>query len=898
MMDTGNIEKNPHAVQRPARLNPFAFPSDTDLRFILLIVCVLGASLWIYNLGLWRTKGDFLASTNIVLNCEKSSGIRNALQEYATKNPKAEADFVIASAKYAKCVAPLDLQDTSRMLAGVTLLLIVAVSIYLVFPAWKRWRKRLVPLPTGDMPEVMAELSALCNEAGLKRQPQFLWNPLNPVSEGLTFGLMGRYVVALSGGLVKQAYKDLPSFRAVIRHELAHLSNGDIDKTYFSVAIWWSFVITALVPFIAYVIPHSTNDLVFANLTFSLDASLRVLALTAFVLLMRNAVLRARELYADGRASIWDGPNGALDHVLELLPQSRFDHRWKMMQITQTHPEPWTRRALLRDSRLLLQIGFWDALGAGIAAAIAFTGLDHLFTSLAGSLQISNTPTVIAGLVFGGLAAGVVGSGLWRATCASLLQGKVPRGVGRIALGLMSGIIIGRVLSLSSIGDNLLNFGTLGNSLVAWLAWSLILLLSMWLILRWIVIAATMWLQVTTTTSMLLWSSRVGLVIAGGFWAVCFGALIFSGSLLSTSTEFSSISLLVEFLLAFIILLLQPFFLIGLLSLWTFPFATRFWRKRAIADAQPSWAWLEGTSGQTIRLDRKPVQLRLALFISITGAILFCGVMLALRLWLRLSVPLAIREMAPFKLALTYWIFSRAAVAQGGIAIVTAAWARRSAALLALLAAFIAGCVITIGILGINVLLFGGQIDLGITWIMLSGIVIPGGLLAVLLAPLTALLAKWTGPALRTALVGALTYCGLILCMTMSWRFITLKPVPSDLFSFGAITLLVVFQILMGAIVTGRSRKRGWLYGLFAACITGLVGCSITEPLATTVALTSFAQVGSIILASAYIAVIGTLIALPVVLAVYFAARWIRRSSLRKNAGTTAIPTTSASSTL
>jgi hypothetical protein len=24
----------------------------------------------------------------------------------------------------------------------------IAVSIYLAFPAWKRWRKRLVPLPT------------------------------------------------------------------------------------------------------------------------------------------------------------------------------------------------------------------------------------------------------------------------------------------------------------------------------------------------------------------------------------------------------------------------------------------------------------------------------------------------------------------------------------------------------------------------------------------------------------------------------------------------------------------------------------------------------------------------------------------------------------------------------
>lgn len=37
------------AAPRPARLNPFAFPSDTDFRFALLIVSVLGTSLFVYN---------------------------------------------------------------------------------------------------------------------------------------------------------------------------------------------------------------------------------------------------------------------------------------------------------------------------------------------------------------------------------------------------------------------------------------------------------------------------------------------------------------------------------------------------------------------------------------------------------------------------------------------------------------------------------------------------------------------------------------------------------------------------------------------------------------------------------------------------------------------------------
>ena len=897
MMDnTSGIQAASQEAPRPARLNLFAFPSDTDLRFILLIVCVLGASLWIYNLALWRTKGDFIAFANVTLNCEKSSGMRNAMHEVVEKNPKGQADFQAAEGIFARCVAPIDLQDTSRMLGGVALLLIVAGGIYLAFPTWKRWRKRLVPLPPEDLPEVMVELTALCREAGLKRQPQFLWNPLNPVSEGLAFGRMGRYAVALTGGLVKQAYDNPPAFRAVIRHELAHLRNGDIDKTYFSVAIWWAFVITALVPFVAYVIPHSISGL-FTDLTFSLDASLRVLALTALVLLLRNAVLRARELYADGRASTWDGPAGALDHVLERLPQIRHGRRWKVMQITQTHPEPWTRRAMLHDNWPLLQIGFWDALGAGIAAAIAFTGLDQLSSSLAGSLQISNLPGVLAGLVFGGLAAGVVGSGLWRATCASLMQGKTPRGVGLIALGMMSGIIIGQILSLQSIGDNLLSFNTLGSSLVGWTAWGLILLLSLWLILRWLVTAATMWLQVTTTTSMLLWSSRIGLVIAGGFWAVCFGTLIFIGSLLSTSNEFSNISLLFDFLLVIVTLLLQPFFVIGLLGLWAFPFAARFWRKRAIA-AQPGWAWLDPALGNTIPSDREPVQFRLALFIGIAGALLFCGILVALRLWVRLIVPEAVWVLygREIKLSVVNWAFSRAAVIQGGIAIVTAAWVRRSGVLLGLLAAFTGGCMMTIGFLGLNLLL-GGSINLDFTWIIFSGIVIPGGLLAVLFAPLSALLAKWIGPALRAALVGVFIYCVLILCMTIGWRFITRQPATNDQLASIGTTLLVLFQVLVGAIVAGRSLRRGWLYGLFAAFITGWLGY-ISKLLAANNTISAFAQSSAIILEGTLIAIMGMLFALPVVLVVFFVARWVRHSRLRKNAGDSAIATTPTSSTL
>src|SRR5262249_56113988 len=71
----------------------------------------------------------------------------------------------------------------------------------------------------------------------------------NMACTGLAFGLPGRRFVAISGGLATKLWTDPGVFRAVVLHELAHLRNGDVDKTYATVAVWWSFVATALLPF-------------------------------------------------------------------------------------------------------------------------------------------------------------------------------------------------------------------------------------------------------------------------------------------------------------------------------------------------------------------------------------------------------------------------------------------------------------------------------------------------------------------------------------------------------------------------------------------------------------------------------------------------------------------------
>ncbi|MGH7999435.1 MAG: hypothetical protein ACREPR_08420, partial [Brasilonema sp.] len=110
------------------RLNPFEFPSDTDFRFILLIVAVAGASLFIY--------GDFYNSVIWDRNRDFSPGI---------------------------CAL--------WMLGGSILTLAVAVAIYWWLPDWKIKKEGMRPLKDNTIVGMAADLAELRQKAGLSSCP-------------------------------------------------------------------------------------------------------------------------------------------------------------------------------------------------------------------------------------------------------------------------------------------------------------------------------------------------------------------------------------------------------------------------------------------------------------------------------------------------------------------------------------------------------------------------------------------------------------------------------------------------------------------------------------------------------------------------------------------------------
>lgn len=713
------------------RLDPFLYPSDTTFRFVLLVVAVLGASLFIYNSLYFNVIADEGRDVATYKRCLAESrlgqGIPEALAAGDLDRPARQSDA------FQDCIAPVERQKAGWIFGGVGLVLLSALAAYLAYPYAKLRRGRLRPLSEREAPEVVADLRALSREAGLRTPPRFVWNPLRRSAGGLAFGHVGRRYIALDGGLVMLHGLDQPAFRAVVLHELAHLRGRDVDLAYATLSIWWGYLAAGVVPYVLTWIDEPLDSL--------WKLAWRLLALVAVVYLIRNAVLRAREVYADARAHAWDGFGEGLRRVvarLKPLPGPR----WRSQ--VSVHPEPALRARALEDQRPLFSLGFWEALATGVTATLAYGNVVTLLSFF------SNEGLAIrwlAGLVFAPLAIGVVGLGLWRASYAALARGERPPGGTLPGLGLGLGFLLGQQLSFFAVVES--DAGGEAGVYHFDLLWALALVVGLTLLVRWVVSAATLWISATGPgRGRLLYLPALvvaaATLVVGLGWAFLLRDLdpLFPLSRELVSFEHELVSRVVWAgpelgwtLVRHPILLyaVQDVLTLPVLaSLWAFPLAALLLRRR---------------------IGRRGLLLPLAVGLA-AGAIYWLA-LLAIRLWLRSSVPDATRELGEYRLSFIVWTLVLALGLQAVAALVTAALSDEHPGVRALFAAFLTGCLATAAILLLN-LAFGGTIDSTFFWAVLRQVVNEGALLALPAAGVGALV----GYAVRRARSGRLQPAG------------------------------------------------------------------------------------------------------------------------------------------
>src|SRR5262249_37888193 len=161
-------------VRRP-RLNPFAFPSDTTLRFVLLVIFVVCGSARLYGDFREDARMDQVAGECISKAWSQINGI-------TTPNTSEDAENIATLSRELAS----QLANCSKMLrprvwwniGGIFLTITLAVTIYWLHPTWKLKTGRLNRLSSSELPGIDRELRDICQAADFPDPPIFVWNPI------------------------------------------------------------------------------------------------------------------------------------------------------------------------------------------------------------------------------------------------------------------------------------------------------------------------------------------------------------------------------------------------------------------------------------------------------------------------------------------------------------------------------------------------------------------------------------------------------------------------------------------------------------------------------------------------------------------------------------------------
>ncbi|MFF8429531.1 M48 family metallopeptidase [Streptomyces sp. NPDC016566] len=455
-------------------------PGGTTSRFVLLIAAVTAGGLYVFLQAYFLVPQNAEFFFGTFSRCFGDPRI--ALPEQ-TDHGYQESRRLLAV-----CQQPAFVDQAQWVGIGFLLLCGMASACYLSHPWWvtrdrcERFpalpslrSRELRRFPSEDEPgerEIAEYLDQLCRTVGVQPTPVWLLDVWAGSPNGLAFGVPRRRRVIIDTGLVKLFHTDRDVFRAVILHELAHLRSRDVDKTYLAFGIGWAFLIVAVLPFGALslhsamsggspVVPQGAVRYL-ADMPHALGLAA---ALTLLVHLVRNSVLRAREVHADATAAAQIGHEGAaaIRRALRDQPASgRSSARRAVARLTGRlgyWPTPGMRDRVLREPALLTRPTVWEMLGAGVVAGVFTASADDLvgtlFRLLWGKLNtIAGDLTV--GCAIGAGLTGVLAAAVWRTVAASDQAPRSPWATWpALPAGVVGGFLAGASLPLITDGSEL-----------------------------------------------------------------------------------------------------------------------------------------------------------------------------------------------------------------------------------------------------------------------------------------------------------------------------------------------------------------------------------------------------------------------------------------------------------
>ncbi|MCA1994635.1 MAG: M48 family metalloprotease [Coleofasciculus sp. S288] len=276
--------ESPLTSQDNAHLNPFAFPSETDIRFLLLVLAIAGSTMILTQavVGIF-TKSAFIAvSCALVVTIGLFITVRNQARQSAAKTIRINRW---------QSFPP---EDTDPPLS-----------------ASHQRMDRYIQQTVERVPELASE------------KIQFIWDETSKASKlptGMAFGFGKQQYVCLRQGLHDAfiQFPKSPTFQSVLMHELGHIANRDVSKTVFTASLgrcFFPIAILSVIVFTVYTLWEVvsrlrrgiTLDSAQPGIQEIINTNIKLILLLLVVEIARSSILRVREYYADARARNWLG---------------------------------------------------------------------------------------------------------------------------------------------------------------------------------------------------------------------------------------------------------------------------------------------------------------------------------------------------------------------------------------------------------------------------------------------------------------------------------------------------------------------------------------------------------------------------------------------------------------
>lgn len=373
----------------------FCFPSETTVSFIILIIAALFVAVNI---------GQNVERTIQVIFEKPGEETSSPLFPDRQQNHEGSSDLRLEKGSIMTYAKPLIVPLISTLL-----LFAVATMIFLQYPNYLKTRSNYNQLDSEKLFEFHQYVQNVSSSL-LKKSPEVLITSSLMTANAQAFGTGIKNFLKLDGGLRLLQMKSKRMFDAILHHELGHIINKDVAKTYYSVSIWYAVIGIFALPLIGLLLVvfyqgvflklsgrginvGVLSEILMHNLPQLLKAFAQMFLLFGTVIFFRNNVLKFREYFADLRAESF----GYKDELLNILSRVRDKKKTVLDRIKSYHPTSAERTSILQDPSRLFSISLAMSFFTGVLQSFIVNGLFFPLLNFGLLISVLTTPGLDSG---------------------------------------------------------------------------------------------------------------------------------------------------------------------------------------------------------------------------------------------------------------------------------------------------------------------------------------------------------------------------------------------------------------------------------------------------------------------------------------------------------------------